>query len=64
MDRLTWIVVGLVVGWLASQVIRSGRYGRVGEIIVSAVGAVLGGFLAGALLNLSRMKLTTSTPPT
>ena len=64
MDRLTWIVVGLVVGWLASQVIRSGRYGRAGEIIVSAVGAVLGGFLAGALLNISRMKLTASTSRT
>jgi len=64
MDRLTWIVVGLVVGWVASQVMRGGGYGRVGDVIVSAVGAVLGGFLAGVLLNISRMKLTPSTSRT
>ena len=60
MGRLVWIVVGLVAGWLASRVMRSGRYGRGGEIIVSAVGAVIGGFLAGMLLNISRMRLSAS----
>jgi len=58
--RLTWIVVGLLAGWLASQVMRSGRYGRVGTIIVGAVGAVIGGFLAGSFLNISRMKFAVS----
>ena len=60
MGRLTWIVVGLLAGWLASQVMRSGRYGRVGTIIVGTVGAVIGGFLAGSFLNLSRMKFAIS----
>ena len=60
MGRLTWIVVGLLAGWLASQVMRSGRYGRVGTIIVGAVGAVIGGFLAGSFLNISRMKFAIS----
>ena len=60
MGRLTWIVVGLLAGWLASQVMRSGRYGRVGTIIVGAVGAVIGGFLAGSFLNISRMKFAVS----
>ena len=52
MDILAWIVVGLVAGWLASVVMRGGGFGIIGDIIVGMVGAVLGGFLAGALLNM------------
>ena len=40
-----WLVVGLVVGLLASFIMRGG-YGIVGDIIVGIVGAFLGGFLA------------------
>ena len=52
MGILAWIVVGLIAGWLASQVMRSGGYGLIGDIIVGIVGAVIGGFLAGTLLNM------------
>ncbi len=52
MGILSWIVVGLIAGWLASQVMRGGGYGLVGDIIVGAVGAVIGGFLAGSLLKI------------
>ena len=51
MDILAWLVVGLIAGWLASQMVRGGGYGPVGDIIVGMVGAVIGGFLAGVLLN-------------
>ncbi|MFZ1240979.1 MAG: GlsB/YeaQ/YmgE family stress response membrane protein [Anaerolineae bacterium] len=49
---LTWIVVGLIAGWLASQVMRGGSYGVIGDIILGVVGAVIGGFLAANLLNM------------
>jgi len=52
MGILAWIVVGLVAGFLASQVMRGGSYGLIGDIIVGAVGAVIGGFLAGTLLKI------------
>jgi uncharacterized membrane protein YeaQ/YmgE (transglycosylase-associated protein family) len=52
MGLLAWIVVGLIAGWLASQVMRGGSYGLIGDIIVGAVGAVIGGFLAANLLNM------------
>ena len=52
MGILAWIVVGLVAGWLASRVMRGGGYGLIGDIIVGIVGAVIGGFLAAALLNM------------
>ena len=52
MGILAWLVVGLIAGWLASQVMRGGGYGLIGDIIVGIVGALLGGFLASALLNI------------
>ena len=51
MDILAWIAVGLLAGWLASQVVRGGGYGPTGDIVVGIAGALIGGFLAGALLN-------------
>jgi uncharacterized membrane protein YeaQ/YmgE (transglycosylase-associated protein family) len=37
---------------LASQVMRGGGYGLIGDIIVGIVGALIGGFLAATLLNI------------
>ena len=52
MGILSWLVVGLIAGFLASQVMRGGGYGLIGDIIVGIVGAVIGGFLAGEFLNM------------
>lgn len=49
MDLLWFIVVGLVAGWLAGQLMRGGGYGLVGNIIVGVLGAVVGGFLFKSL---------------
>ncbi len=51
MGILSWIVVGLIAGWLAGMVMRGGGYGLVGDIILGIVGGLLGGFLAGALFG-------------
>lgn len=40
-----WLLVGLVSGWLASQVVRGGGSGMVGDIIVGIVGAFIGGMI-------------------
>ena len=52
MGILSWIIVGLIAGWLASVVMRGGGYGLIGDIIVGIVGALIGGFLAANLLNM------------
>ncbi len=52
MGILAWIVVGLIAGWLAGQVMRGGGYGLIGDIIVGIVGALIGGFLAATLLKM------------
>lgn len=43
MDILTWIIVGLVAGVLASLVV--GGVGLIGDIIVGIAGAFVGGWL-------------------
>lgn len=44
MDILTWLIVGLVAGVLASLIVGSG-YGIIGDIVVGIVGAFIGGFV-------------------
>ena len=51
MSILAWLVVGLIAGWLAGQVMKGGGYGLVGDIVVGVVGALLGGFVAGLLFG-------------
>ena len=48
MDLLTWIIVGLVAGVLASLVV-GGGFGIIGDIIIGIVGAFVGGWIFGKL---------------
>ena len=63
MGILSWIIVGLIAGWLAGLVMRGGSYGILGDIILGIIGALVGGFLAGALFGvpdpISGFNLTT-----
>ena len=52
MSILAWIVVGLIAGWLAGRVMRTGGYGLIGDIIVGVVGGLLGGWLATSVLKI------------
>jgi uncharacterized membrane protein YeaQ/YmgE (transglycosylase-associated protein family) len=51
MGILSWIIVGLIAGWLAGVVMKGGGYGVVGDIIIGIIGALIGGFLASALFG-------------
>lgn len=46
---LAWLLVGLVAGFFASQVMRGGGYGILGDIVVGIVGAFIGGWLSSLL---------------
>ena len=52
MGFVAWIVVGLVAGWLAGQLMKGGGYGVIVDIILGLLGGVVGGWLFG-LLGLS-----------
>jgi uncharacterized membrane protein YeaQ/YmgE (transglycosylase-associated protein family) len=43
--RLIWLVVGVIAGWAAGQVVRGGGFGLIGDIVVGIVGAFIAGWL-------------------
>ena len=46
METLTmWVVSGGVVGWLANQIMTNRTFGTQGDLIVGAVGGLVGGML-------------------
>lgn len=50
LTSLIWfLLVGLIAGWLAGQVMRGGGYGLIGDMIVGVIGALIGGWLFGLL---------------
>ena len=52
MGIILWLVIGGVIGWLASIVMRTdGSQGIFLNIVVGIVGAFLGGWLIGPLLG-------------
>jgi uncharacterized membrane protein YeaQ/YmgE (transglycosylase-associated protein family) len=52
MSILAWIVLGAIAGYLAGFLVRGDEgLGIIGHIVLGIVGALVGGFLAGALFN-------------
>ena len=52
MGIFTWIIFGALAGWVASLILKTNQQqGLIGNIVVGILGAVLGGFLAGVLLD-------------
>lgn len=49
MQLLWFLIVGVVAGWLAGQLVKGGGFGLVGDLAVGVVGAFIGGFLFRAL---------------
>ena len=49
-SALVWfLLIGLIAGWLAGQVMKGGGFGIVGDMIVGVIGALLGGWLFSLL---------------
>jgi uncharacterized membrane protein YeaQ/YmgE (transglycosylase-associated protein family) len=49
MHLLWWILVGLVAGWAPGKIMKGSGYGFIADIVLGIVGAVIGGYIAGAL---------------
>ena len=52
MGILSWLVIGLIAGWLAGLVMKGGGYGLVGDLVLGVIGAIVGGWLGANLLGL------------
>lgn len=49
MELLWFLIIGVAAGWLASALVGGGGFGLIGDLIVGAIGSLIGGFLFGAL---------------
>jgi uncharacterized membrane protein YeaQ/YmgE (transglycosylase-associated protein family) len=48
-NLIWWVVVGLIAGWAAGKIMKGGGYGAVMDIVLGIIGAVVGGWLLGAV---------------
>ncbi len=60
---IIWIIVGGIIGWLASLVVRGGGSGVLADVLIGICGAILGGVILAALfpgsVSLTGLNLTT-----
>ena len=47
MDLLWFLIIGVVAGWLAGQLMKGGGYGLIGDLVLGIVGAFVGGWILG-----------------
>ncbi len=52
MGLLSWIVIGLIAGFLASLIVRGGGFGIIWDIIIGVLGALLGGWISAKFLHI------------
>lgn len=52
MGILSWIIIGLIAGWLAGVIMKGSGYGVLSDIGLGIVGALIGGFLSGAMFGI------------
>jgi uncharacterized membrane protein YeaQ/YmgE (transglycosylase-associated protein family) len=45
MNILYFLLIGLIAGWLAGQIMKGKAFGLAGNLIVGCVGAFIGGFV-------------------
>lgn len=53
MGILSWIIVGAIAGWLAGFVMKGRGYGLIKNIVIGIIGAIVGGWGAGALFGIN-----------
>ena len=64
MNMIIWLVVGGLIGWVASMVMRTdGQQGVLLNVIVGVVGAALGGWLLSPLFGVSTINQSNFSVP-
>lgn len=63
MNITIWLVLGGLIGWVASVVMRTdGRQGAFLNVVVGIVGAVLGGWFLSPLVGVSTINQSNFSP--
>ncbi len=47
MGIISWIILGLIAGWIASKLVNKTGSGMMMDIALGVVGAIIGGVIAG-----------------
>ena len=64
MNFIIWLIVGGILGWLASLVMRTaGQQGILLNVIVGVVGAIVGGWLLSPLVGVSTINQSNFSVP-
>lgn len=64
MNIVVWLVIGGLIGWIASVVMRTdGQQGILLNVIVGVVGAILGGWLLSPLVGVSTINQSNFSVP-
>ncbi len=50
---ISWIIVGLIAGAIAARVVAGRGFGCLADIVVGVAGALIGGFLLGAIFHVT-----------
>lgn len=62
MNIIIWLIVGGLIGWVASMIMRTdGQQGIVMNVVVGIVGALVGGLLIAPLFGGEAINLNNST---
>ena len=54
---ISWIIVGLISGAIAARVVAGRGFGCIADIVVGVAGAIIGGYLLGAIFHMDRRVL-------
>ena len=49
MEIIGFLLIGLIAGWLATTLMRSGGIGLAGNLVIGGIGTFVGGFLSGLI---------------
>ncbi len=52
MGILSWIILGLIAGWIASKIVNKTGAGMTMDIALGVVGAIVGGFIASGIFGM------------
>ena len=47
---LIFLLIGLLAGWLAGQIMKGSGFGPIGDLAVGVVGAMIGGYVFGRFI--------------
>ncbi len=53
MGIISWIILGLIAGWIASKIVNKTGSGIVMDIALGVVGAIVGGLIASAVFGMN-----------